>query len=174
MKQKVFGNIYLFYSIYNIWATGVNFHYWARLKQFETISSPTSSLLSVMYMSFFSHAHLWWAGSTESTHRQLQKVIFISSSCLFHNWAQVCEVVLNLRHVVLEVWPIQPQPLTLLQGIRQSHPQEGNLGELSHHSLDEVLRMRRHFEDRHPACWCFLQCRVIFSESKLVCLLGWP
>lgn len=58
--KKYFWCIYLFYSIYNIWAAGVNFHYWPHLKQFETISSPTSNLLSVMYISActFSHTHI--------------------------------------------------------------------------------------------------------------------
>lgn len=50
---------------------------------------------------------------------------------------------LDLLHVVLDVRPVPPQPLTLLLGVRQSHPQEGKLRELPHHTLDKFLRRKQ-------------------------------
>lgn len=47
---------------------------------------------------------------------------------------------------MLDCPSIAPQPLTLLLGICQSHPQERNLGEVPHHSLDEILWWKQHLE----------------------------
>lgn len=54
---------------------------------------------------------------------------------------------MDLRHVVLDIRPVPPQPLTLLLGICQSHPQEGKPRELPHHTLYKFLRRKRHSED---------------------------
>lgn len=52
----------------------------------------------------------------------------------------------DLRHVVLDVRPVPPQPLTLSLGVCQSHPQERKLGELRHHSLNEILWKKQHLD----------------------------